>query len=329
VAATNLVPHGGSHSGIAVKIEGQPAAPPGEERSAAYRVVSADYFRALRMPILSGRPFLAQDARVAVPLIRWFPQQPLPPRFHESQAPPAAVINESMGRQFWPGQNPIGRRFTVLFSPPITVVGIVRDSRNRALADAAGPEFYLSDAQEPQARMTVLVRGGDLSGPLPAGIRAHVWAIDRDLPVSNARTLAGIVDGNLALYRALTSLTSAFAVIALVLMALGIYAVVAFSTAQRRFEIGVRMALGAQRSDIRRLVVSNGVGLAAAGLLAGFAGAYPMTRLVSNLLYEIDSTDPLTHAGLATVILAVTMVATWLPARRAQHVDPVTVLRND
>jgi putative ABC transport system permease protein len=326
-AATNIVPHGGSFSGVAVAIEGQPAPPPGEERSAAYRVVSAGYFTTLGMPMLSGRGFGPQDARAAVPLIRWFPRQPLPPRFNEPQAMPVAVINESMGRQFWPGMDPVGRRFTVLFSPPITVVGVVRDSRNRALAHAASPEFYLSDAQEPQANLTLLVRGGDGDGSLPAGIRSRIRAIDPDLPIATFRTLAEIVDGNLTLYRALTSLLGAFAALALVLMALGLHAVVSYAAAQRTFEIGVRLALGAQRSDIRRLVVGSGIGLAASGLVAGIAVAYPVARLASGMLYDIEPGDPLTYAGLAGVILTVAVLATWLPARRAQRVDPVKVLR--
>jgi hypothetical protein len=115
-------------------------------------VITPDYFKTLGIPIVAGRGFTAQDARIAVPLIRWFGQQPLPPGFNEPQAAPVAVINQAMARQFWPGQDAIGRRFTAPFSPPITVVGIVKDSRNRALAEEAGPEFYSSHAQEPQGR---------------------------------------------------------------------------------------------------------------------------------------------------------------------------------
>ena len=259
-AATNLVPQGDGRSGIGVAVEGRPAPAPGDELSAGYRVVTPGYFKTLGIPIVAGRGFTAQDARVAVPLIRWFPQQPLPPGFDDPQAAPVAVINQSMARQFWPGQDPIGRRFTVLFSPPIAVVGIVKDSRNRALAEEAGPEFYLSHAQEPQGKMTLLVQSRTGAG-LPAALRAQIWSIDRDLPASNIRTLAEIVDANLSLYRAITSLMGAFAAMALVLMTLGVYAVVSYTTAQRTYEIGVRLALGAQRRDIRRLVVINGVGL--------------------------------------------------------------------
>ena len=121
----------------------------------------------------------------------------------------------------------------------------------------------------------------------------------------------------------------AFAAIALVLMTLGVYAVVSYTTAQRTYEIGVRMALGAQRRDIRRLVVANGVGLTAAGIAIGLGGAYALARFASNMLYEVTPSDPFTYAALATLVLGITMVATWAPARRAQRVDPVTVLRNE
>jgi putative ABC transport system permease protein len=327
VAATSLVPQGTGSSGLAVSVEGRPPAAPGEELSASYRVVTPDYFRTLGIPILAGRGFVAQDARAALPLIRWFPQQPLPPRFEEPQAAPVAVINETMARQFWPGADPIGRRFTVLFSPPITVAGIARDSRNRALADEPDPEFYLSLAQEPQAKITLLVHS--TAPALPAALRARIWSIDPDLPASSVRTLPEIMDSNLSLYRAITSLMGAFAAIALVLMTLGVYAVVSYMTSQRTYEIGVRLALGAQRGDIRRLVVVNGVGLTVAGIAIGLGGAYALARFSSNMLYEITPSDPFTYAALSALVLGMTIVATWAPARRAQRVDPVSVLRND
>jgi putative ABC transport system permease protein len=329
VAATNLVPQGEGSSSLAVTVEGRPRPTPGDEPSASYRVVTPDYFKVLGIPLTAGRGFTEQDARHAMPLIRWFRQQPLPPGFQDAQPAPAAVINESMARAFWPGTDPLGRRFTALFSPPITVVGIVRDSRNRALAEEAGPEFYLSHAQEPLSKMTVMVRSYGTAGPLPAALRATVWSIDRDLPVSNVRALADVVEANLSLFRAITALMGAFAAIALLLMTLGVYAVVSYTTAQRTYEIGVRMALGAQRRDIRRLVVANGVGLTAAGIAIGLGGAYALARFASNMLYEVTPSDPLTYAALAALVLGITMLATWGPARRAQRVDPVSVLRNE
>lgn len=333
-AATDMVPQGSGWSGIAIGIDGRPTPPPGREAYANYRTVTPDYFRALNIPLVRGRVFAAQDARVAVPLIRWFPQQPQPPRFNESQPVPVAVINESMARAYWPDQDPIGRRFSVLFSPPITIVGVVRDSRNHALSDAPVPEFYLSADQEPQSRMTLLVAAFPVAGrrgdsPLPAAIRAQLGAIDRDLPVGPVRALAEILDANLALHRAITLLLTAFAAVALLLMTVGVYAVVSYSAAQRSYEIGVRVALGAQHHDIRRLIVLNGAGLAAAGIVLGLAGAYGLGRFAANLLYEVKPNDPVTYAGLSALVMSVATIASWIPARRAQRVDPVTVLRNE
>jgi putative ABC transport system permease protein len=329
VATTNLVPHGSGRSGIAIAIEGRPASSAGDQASANYRVVSSEYFRTLAIPVVAGRVFTGQDARLAVPLIRWFPQQPLPAGYDAPQPPPVAVVNEAMARRFWANDDPIGRHFTVLSSPPITIIGVVKDVRDQSLAEPAAPEFFLSDAQEPQSKMTVLARLTTGADAFPAAARARIWSIDPDLPVSNVRTLAAIVDRNFTRYRSIIALLGAFAAVAVILMALGVYAVVSYATAQRTFEIGVRLALGAQRRDVRRLVVTSGVGLGVAGILLGVSGAYALARFASNMLYEVRPSDPFTYAALATLLLAITVAATWAPARRAQRVDPITVLRNE
>ncbi len=328
-AATNMIPQGSGSSGIAVRIEGRPAPPPGQELSAAYRVVTPDYFRALGIPVVRGRVFTAQDARVAVPLIRWFPQQPLPARFDAPQPAPVAIVNESMARAFWPGDHAVGRRFTVLFSPPITVVGIVRDTRNRALSEAPQPEFYLSSDQEPQSRMTLLVAANGNPPALPSGIRGVLRTIDAGVPAGRVRPFAEIIDANLALHRSVTLLLGGFALAALLLMTLGVYAVVSYAATQRAYEIGVRVALGAQRHDIRRLIVVNGAALALAGIALGLGGAYALGRFVANVLYEVTPNDPGTYIALTALVLTIATLASWLPARRAQRVDPVTVLRNE
>jgi putative ABC transport system permease protein len=328
-AATNLVPQSANRSGIGIAIEGRPPAAPGDSPSALYRIVSPDYFTTLGVPIVAGRSFRNGDARVAVPLVRWFPQQPLPDGFAAAQAAPAAVINESMARRFWPGEDPIGRRFTVLFSPPIAVIGVVRDTRDTALAETPDPEFYLDYAQEPASKMTVLARAPAGATTIAPAIRAAIWAIDRDLPASAIRPLPEILEANLALYRLITALMGVFATMALLLMSLGVYAVMSYMTAQRLFEIGVRLALGAQRRDIRALMAANSLLPAAAGILLGAAGAYGLARLAGSLLYEVTPADPLTYATLAALVLAVTAAATWAPARRAQRVDPVQVLRSE
>jgi putative ABC transport system permease protein len=329
VGATSMVPQGLGRGSIAIQIEGRRAARPGDEPSAAYRVVSDDYFKVLRVAFIEGRPFTAADTRVAVPIIRWFPEQRQPERFDDPQPAPVAIVNESMARRFWPGESPLGRRFTVLFSPPITTVGVVKDTRDESPWEDAGPEFYLSHRQEPQNRMTLLVRGADTIAGLPPLVRSAIWSIDRDLPVANLRPLAEIVDGNVALYRAMVVLMGGFALSAIVLMALGIYAVVSYTTAQRTYEIGVRLALGARQTDIRRLVLVSGAGTVLVGIIAGAAGAYALARYAGSLLYEIRPADPATYVFLGAVVLVIAAAAAWAPARRAQRVDPVSVLRNE
>ena len=177
--------------------------------------------------------------------------------------------------------------------------------------------------------MTLLVRGADTIAGLPPLVRSAIWSIDRDLPVANLRPLAEIVDGNVALYRAMVVLMGAFALSAIVLMALGIYAVVSYTTAQRTYEFGVRLALGARQTDIRRLVLVSGAGTVLVGIIAGAAGAYALARYAGSLLYEIRPADPATYVSLGAVVLAIAATAAWAPARRAQRVDPVSVLRNE
>ena len=328
VAATNMVPHGGGVSGVAIAVEGRPPALPGEELSARYRIVSTDYFKTLGVRTLRGRTFQTVDARAAVPLIRWFEQQPLPDRFAESQAPPAAVINETMARQIWPGEDPLGRSFRVLFSPPITVVGVVADARNAALSDEPVAEFYLSDLQEPQSRMTLLVRSRDGQSVLPA-VRAQIASLDPKLPIPSVRTLSEVVDTNLALHRFISTVMGGFAAIALLLMVAGLYCVISYAAAQRTREIGIRMALGATRSDIGRLVTRSGLALCVIGAALGAGGGYALGRSASTMLYEIQPADPSTYAALVTAVLAIAVAASWIPARRAMRVDPAAVLRRE
>jgi len=325
-AATNMVPHGGGLSGIAIAVEGRPSPRPGEEATARYRVVSTEYFRTLNITTPRGRTFIAADARSAVPLIRWFEQQPLPPRFAESQAPPAAVINETMARQIWPGEDPLGRRFRVLFSPPIVVIGIVADARNAALSDEPVAEFYLSDLQEPQSRMTLLIRSRDGDAVLPA-IRAQIAALDPKLPIASVRPLEEVVATNLAPHRFISTVMGGFALIALLLMVAGVYCVISYATAQRSQEIGIRMALGATRLDIGRLVARGGIVLCVVGAALGLAGGYALGRSASGLLYEIQPADPSTYVALVLGVLAIAAIASWIPARRAMRVDPTAILR--
>ena len=326
VAATNMVPQGGASSGIAITVEGRPAPRPGQEPMARYRVVSPEYFSTLGVATKQGRTFQPTDARVAVPLIRWFQGQPLPPGFQESQAEPVAVINERMGREIWPGEDPVGQKFRVLFSPPITVIGIVGDTRNMALAHEPVAEFYLSDLQEPQSRMTLLIRTAR-DQPLVPAVRDRIAQIDPRLPIASVRTMDEIVDGNLLIHRFLSTMMSGFAATTLLLMVAGVYCVISYSVGQRKHEIGVRMALGARRIDVGRLIVARTLRLCVTGAALGAACGYALARSSSTLLYEIGPADPATYSGLVLVVLAVALIASWIPARRAMRVDPAAVLR--
>jgi putative ABC transport system permease protein len=327
VAATNSVPHGGGSSGINIAIDGRPDPAPGQEPYASYRGVTPGYFRTLGIPIVKGRAFDESDRRVALPLIRWFPQQRQPERINEPQPRPVAVINEAMARRYWATEDPLGKTFRVLFSPSITIVGVARDTRNRSLADEGGPEFYLSENQEPWSRMTLLLRTDREPAGIAAAIRTQIWSIDRDLPTSAVTGLENIIERNVLVYRLVTWLVGAFAVMGLILMTLGVYGVVSYATTQRFHEIGVRMALGAERSDIRRLIVVNGLWLALLGISIGTAGAYAVARFMAKLLYDIRPGDPATYAALIGLLMGTTLLASWIPARRAQQVDPVRVLR--
>jgi putative ABC transport system permease protein len=328
VASTNMVPQGQGLSGITIAPEGRPAPQPGEELTARYRIVSTAYFKALGIRTLRGRTFDPSDARAAVPLIRWFEQQPFPARFPESQALPAAVINDTMARQIWPGEEPVGQKFCVLFSPAITVIGVVADSRNAALSDEPVAEFYLSDLQEPQSRMSLLVRTAQGPEVLPV-IRSVLARLDPRLPIAAARTLEEVVDTNLALHRFVSILMGGFALTALVLMTAGVYCVISYIAAQRTHEIGIRFALGATRVDIGRLVARTGLTLSLGGAALGAVGGYAAGRAASTLLFEIQSADPSTYLTLILTVLTIAAVACWIPARRAMRVDAAAVLRNE
>jgi putative ABC transport system permease protein len=255
VGATNAVPLGGAYSGIGVDVEGAPALAPGQELAARYRIVTSDYFKTLEIRILEGRVFAASDARIAVPIIRWFPQQPQPDGYDAPQPPPVAVVNEAMAKQFWPNTSPVGRRFKVLSSPWLTVIGVVANTRNDSLREGPRPEFYLHDLQEPQAAMSVLVRTAGDPAKLAAPVRQTIWSIDRDLAITSMRTMDDVVDSSVGLSRLTSSLVGTFALLALGLMAAGVYGLTAFTTAQRIPELGVRIALGADRSSVIRLMV--------------------------------------------------------------------------
>ena len=295
----------------AFAIDGRPAPPPGQEPAADLTNATADYFRAMGIPLRRGRPFS---------------------RFDRQDRPSVAVINETMARRFWPGDDPVGARLTVhLFGQRIAceVVGIVGDVRPTGLDSDPRPEMFLHHMQHPYGSMTYVVRtAGDPAAWLPA-VKREIWAVNGNLPFTSTWTLDQLVSRSLAERRFILALLGSFALIALVMATVGIYGLISVVTRQRTREIGVRMALGARPGQVLRLVLRQAVLVTAFGIAAGVAGAAALTRYLAGLLYSVRPLDPLTYALVAILFLAVAMLASYLPARRATRVAAVVALRGE
>jgi putative ABC transport system permease protein len=326
VGATTVTPLGHADNWSGFAIEGRPAPQQGQQQQAATRAVSDDYFRAMQIPLRKGRFFSNADARVALPLIRWFEQQPFPEHFNEPQAAPAVIINETMARLYFPNEDPLGKRLRVILSPWMTVVGVVGDVHHTGLNVPPSPEIYLSQLQEPQSSMAIMARTSADPLQLAAAAREQVKAIDKDLPVT-VTTMDQIFSASVAGQRFNTSLLGIFASVALLLAMIGVFGVINYSVAQRTHEIGIRIALGAQRGDVFRLVVGQGLVLALIGVAAGAIGAVALTRLITGMLYGVSPTDGPTFVMVSLVVMAVAFLACYLPARRATKVDPLVALR--
>jgi putative ABC transport system permease protein len=313
---------------MGVTIEGQPAPAPGHEIKANMAITAGRYFQALRIPLRRGRLFDASDARVSVPLIRWYPQQSPPPRFDEPQAAPVAVINEAMARLFWPNEAVIGKRFRILFSPWITVIGVVGDVRQAGLIDPPAPQMYLSSLQEPSASMTLVVRTSRPASMAPI-VRRDIRALDKELPIGTMEPMDRIVWNSVGRPRFNALLLGVSGAIALVLAVIGVYGVIAYAVQRRTHEIGIRRALGAQTRDVLRLVLGQALGLVFSGIAAGVLGAIVLTRSLTTLLYDVAPTDPATFLSVAVLLTGIALLACYVPTRRATRVDPTDALRTD
>jgi putative ABC transport system permease protein len=300
-------------------ITGTPPYEHGKEPSAEMNFVSPDYFKVLGIPAVRGRTFTANDG--------W-------------NKPGAVIIDESLAKKFFPGQDPVGKQLdnnqTLKENPPpLTIVGIIPRTRNEAPGEEnveklGFPQIHLPVAQFPNEDVTLLVRvaAGDPLSLVPA-VKREIESIDPDQPVSAISTMEKNIGSSLSARRLMMSLLGAFAGLALVLASVGIYGVMALSTTQRTREMGIRFALGASRADVLRLVLGKGISLIGVGLLAGLVGAFLASRALSSLLYNVGSLDAVALIGSVVTLAAVAFLACYLPARRASQVNPIEALRTE
>jgi predicted permease len=291
-----------------LEIEGRPVAA-GERPEVEFRRASLSYFRAMGVPLRQGRTFTEQDGPDAQPVV---------------------VINEAGARRFWPGEDAVGKRVRFLGTvqePWSTVIGVIGNIKHFGLDTEPRPEVYITFAQGPPVTPLLAIRTSVDPSSLIAAVRRELRSLEPKLVMYNFAPMTELVTDSLTERRFNTMLIGVFAVLALALAAVGVYGVMSYLVRQRTHEIGIRMALGAERGDILRLVVGHGMVLVLAGVGIGLVGAFGLTRIMSGLLFGVSATDPTTFVGGSVVLALVALLASYLPARRATKVDPMVALR--
>jgi len=314
VASAGLVSHlplAGRSLNADFTVEGRSLLSSGQSPLADYVSVSPDYFRVMQIPLLAGRQFTERDVMGTTPVV---------------------VINEIMARRFWPNQNPLGRRLILgstigADQTPRAVVGVVGNVRSAGLESEPGPTMYVPYHQNPWPTMSAVIRAAGDPMRLVAAVRKEVLALDSDQPVYNVRPLEDVLGASLAARRFQMLLLGIFAAVALIMAAIGVYAVMAEVVMQRTHEIGIRMALGARPRDVLMLVVGRGIRMTLIGVAIGLAGALALTRWMSSLLFGVTATDPVTFAIVSLVLTGVALLACYIPARRASRLDPIVAVR--
>jgi putative ABC transport system permease protein len=292
-------------------LEGRPAPTPDKPYLADDRQATPGYFAAMGIPLRQGRLFAATDT---------------------AEGPKVALVDEVLARSYWPGENPIGKRFKTggpkdTKVPWITVIGVVGSVRNSGLHVEPRPQMYRPETQAPSAAMAVVLRTTGEPESVATAARAAVHEIDRDQPVSNVKTLGRLVTDSVAGRRFNLLLLGLFAVLALTLSGVGIYGVTAYSVVQRTREMGLRMALGSQPGQVLRLVMGEAGLLAGMGVLLGLLASFALTRVMASLLYGVGTTDPATFGAVALGLFLIALAAAYLPGQRATRVDPMVALR--
>jgi putative ABC transport system permease protein len=309
VGATSELPLNGEHNDNAFYIAGHTYSP-SEFDDANFRLVSNGYFATMHIPLLSGRGFNEHDT---------------------ANSAGALLVNEAFAQQFFKGQNPIGKHLRFATGPKqdMEIVGVVGNIHHDSLSDERLPEMYTAFAQNPAGQMHIVVRGGANPENLAAALREIVSNMDKDETLSNFRTLDAIRDASIAQPRFSTQLLGTFAALALILAAVGLYGLMAYSVTQRISEIGIRVALGATRANILNLILRRGALLALAGIAIGLIASLGLSRLLSSFLFGVRPTDPITFSSVAAILAAVALTASYIPAHRATQVDPNISLRHE
>jgi putative ABC transport system permease protein len=310
--ATSGLPLGGGTWGRSLTVEGYPVLAVGQAPMIQHNVITPDYFRALGIPILTGRDFNEADSKDATRV---------------------TIVDERLAREYWPNESPLGKR--VRFGPPEnnepwhTIVGVAGAVRHERLDTETRQSVYLPHLQNPVNGIALTVRSQANPTSLIGAVRSELRELDPNLPVTRVRTMEEVVSQSIWQPRLYTILLGLFAAVALLLACVGIYGVMSYSVAQRTHEIGIRMALGASSMDVLKLVISQGIKPALVGVAIGMAGAFGLTHLMSSLLFTVNPTDPVTFGLNAILLTSVATVACWLPARRATKVDPMIALRGE
>ena len=301
------LPLTGAEESTDLFIEGRPKPSADQRAEADYTAVTPDYFRALQIPLLKGRQFTDRDSK---------------------DAPGVIVINEALAHRYWPDEDPLGHRLTVGFEKsPREIVGIVGNIKQSTLSAEARPAMYIPHLQLPTGGMAIVIRTNGDPMSLAATARAQVHAVDQNIPVTNIRTMDEIFSTSVEQQRFSMLLVGVFGALAVALAAIGIYGVMGYTVTQRKHEIAVRMALGARTNQVLKLILKDGLVLAALGVVIGLVGAFALTRLMSTLLFEVKPTDAQTFITVSAILIFVALRACFVPARRATKVDPLVALR--
>jgi putative ABC transport system permease protein len=278
---------------------------------ATLTLVSPDFFKVMQIPLIKGRALTAQDTE---------------------KAPPVIIINEAMAKSYWPTEDPVGQRMAVTlegYKIPREIIAIVGDARSASLSEEPRPAMYIPYAQNSYELIFLTARTKTDPLSLSSAIRKEVLAVDKEQPVYDIKSLNQVVRDSAAKQSFSMLLLTIFAVLALCLAMIGVYGVIASSTSQRTREIGIRMALGAQQGDILKLFLKHGILIVLLGIALGLVVAIAMTRIMSSLLYQIKSTDPSTFALAILALIIISILAIYIPARRAAKLEPMVALREE